>query len=230
MKRKLGRPIDPGKDKAILSAARNLLFREGSAALTMDRVAQLAGVSKVTLYDRHKNRQQLLQTVIEGDAFLANQVLDCPPESARQFKERLIAFIETLLAYICSARHLRLMQAIGDLPQKPADLIQIYRNGPDRSLQALAEYLRIGSQRGFFSGSLDAEQHAELLIAAAIGFDMIRTQYRVPLSRRNAAARKSHARYVVMLFLAIPLHKSLGSNFADANSVTLKIDGETQWP
>ncbi len=63
-----GRPLDPGKDRAILMAARALLFARGPRALTMEAVARAAGVSKPTLYSRYAGRRELLLAVVAGDA------------------------------------------------------------------------------------------------------------------------------------------------------------------
>lgn len=63
-----GRPVDPGKDEAILSAAHRLLFQLGPQAVTMEAVAALAGVSKATVYSRHANRDALIRAVIQQQA------------------------------------------------------------------------------------------------------------------------------------------------------------------
>ena len=55
---KPGRPVDQQKDRDILEAARQLAFEGGPKALTMDRVASRAGVSKATLYARYANRYE----------------------------------------------------------------------------------------------------------------------------------------------------------------------------
>ena len=44
-----GRPPDPAKQRAILDAARSLLFQGGPGELSMEAVARRAGVSKVTM-------------------------------------------------------------------------------------------------------------------------------------------------------------------------------------
>ena len=47
-----GRPRDPAVDEAILSAAVDLLGEVGYARLTMEQVAERAGVGKASLYLR----------------------------------------------------------------------------------------------------------------------------------------------------------------------------------
>ncbi|MBK7264144.1 MAG: TetR family transcriptional regulator [Rubrivivax sp.] len=51
----MGRPIDLAKNRAILNAARLLLFRDGPRAFTVEAVAHAAGVS-VTVYARNSRK------------------------------------------------------------------------------------------------------------------------------------------------------------------------------
>ncbi|MBM7783419.1 TetR/AcrR family transcriptional regulator [Tenggerimyces flavus] len=66
-----GRPRDPGADRRILDAARQLLATDGYEALAVDRVAEHAGVAKTTLYRRWPSKAHL---VIELVADLQGQV------------------------------------------------------------------------------------------------------------------------------------------------------------
>ncbi|HWV13041.1 MAG TPA: TetR/AcrR family transcriptional regulator [Sphingobium sp.] len=66
--RRTGRP--PNKkagqiDEAILTAARDLFLSAGYEATSMEAVAQLAGVSKRTLYARHSTKEALMKAVVE---------------------------------------------------------------------------------------------------------------------------------------------------------------------
>ena len=54
-----GRPLDHNKDKAIFAAAHELLFSKGPAAFSVEAVARLAKVSKVTIYSRYTNREEI---------------------------------------------------------------------------------------------------------------------------------------------------------------------------
>lgn len=54
-----GRRRDPGKDEAILQATRELLIERGYEAMTMDAVAERAGVGKATVYRRWSSKPRL---------------------------------------------------------------------------------------------------------------------------------------------------------------------------
>lgn len=70
--RRRGRPRDEGARLAILRAARELLARGGVAAVTMEGVAQRAGVGKPTVYRHWPNAHAVTMAALLEDA---------PPES-----------------------------------------------------------------------------------------------------------------------------------------------------
>ena len=65
-KRGRGRPRDPAKDEAILTAARDLLERHGYYGLTVDQVAEQAGVAKTTVYRRWSTKPYLVLEAIDA--------------------------------------------------------------------------------------------------------------------------------------------------------------------
>ncbi|MEV5983225.1 TetR/AcrR family transcriptional regulator [Streptomyces sp. NPDC052114] len=55
-----GRPRDARVDAAILDATRELLARDGYARLTMDAVAEQAGIGKAAIYRRYATKQEMV--------------------------------------------------------------------------------------------------------------------------------------------------------------------------
>lgn len=195
-----GRPADPAKEQAILRAARRLLKEEGPSAVTMERVAQVAGVSKVTAYRRFPNRQALLEAVIAGDAARVFRALLPPPQSAADVRHQLEAFVVDLAGLLCGPDHRRYLQALGTLPAAGVDLAGFWRRGPAQAHGRLAQFLAAAHDAGYLSCP-HAEASAEHLMGLAVGLDLVRSLYRVPLARHRLAARHAHAAQVVDLFL-----------------------------
>lgn len=52
-------------DRAILAGARRIFLTDGYDALAMEKLAEVVGVSKGTLYARHPSKEALLQAVIQ---------------------------------------------------------------------------------------------------------------------------------------------------------------------
>jgi len=59
-----GRPRDPALDRAVLTAAADLLSEQGYRALTMDAVAGRAGTSKTAIYRRWPGKTALIIDVL----------------------------------------------------------------------------------------------------------------------------------------------------------------------
>jgi TetR/AcrR family transcriptional repressor of mexJK operon len=198
---KVGRPVDQQKDRDILEAARELAFEGGPKALTMDRVASRAGVSKATLYARYANRYELLRAVVSSEAFAINQTLDRTPANREELCADLAGLIEALSAFIASERHQRLIQALGTIPQDTQDLGEVYRNGPANTQRLLADYLEAAAQSGLIECP-EPLASAEMLLGMVMGLDVLRGQYRVPLERGGEEECRRHARRVLAAFLA----------------------------
>jgi AcrR family transcriptional regulator len=71
-----GRPRDPSVDAAIRAATVELLSEVGYARLTMDRVAERAGVSKPSLYLRWSNKVALVADALQHRARAVPEVPD----------------------------------------------------------------------------------------------------------------------------------------------------------
>jgi AcrR family transcriptional regulator len=79
-----GRPRSQASEQAIRSATLKILTTEGYSALTVDRVAAMARVSKATIYRRWQNKEHLILAVFQ-------QVpIPIPPEGG-SLEEDLIA-------------------------------------------------------------------------------------------------------------------------------------------
>lgn len=64
----LGRPRDPAVDGAAVEAAIRLIVEDGYGCVTMERIAERAGVSKAALYRRWPNKVALVVDAIDASA------------------------------------------------------------------------------------------------------------------------------------------------------------------
>ncbi len=197
-----GRPSDPAIDRALLRVVRRLLEREGPAAVTMQRVALEAGVSKVTVYRRFADRQRLLGAVVAHDAEQVNRALLSAPRSAANVAGQLEAYVVDLTAFLSGPGHRRYVQVLADLPPSGRDARLIWQRGPERGHALLASFLQAAHAAGHLSCAAPADS-AELLLGMALGLDLVRSMYRVPLARSSPQKRKAHAAHVVHLFMRL---------------------------
>jgi TetR/AcrR family transcriptional regulator, mexJK operon transcriptional repressor len=54
-----------GKREAIIAAAKDTFLKEGYAGASMDRITAVAGVSKATVYNHFRSKEELLLAVVE---------------------------------------------------------------------------------------------------------------------------------------------------------------------
>ena len=109
--RRGGRPRDPSRDEAIRAALLRLLGEVGYGGLTVDAVAEQAGVGKATIYRRWRTKQDL---ILDSIAELGS-VLTVPPdtgslrEDIRQVMHRIVEItrspVGAMLQSLASAMH-----------------------------------------------------------------------------------------------------------------------------
>lgn len=63
---RIGRPRDPGKDEAVLLAARTLLAEVGYQQTTISAIARTAGVNTPAIYRRWSSREALIEEAVHG--------------------------------------------------------------------------------------------------------------------------------------------------------------------
>ena len=95
-------------DQKILAAVRGIITTEGPQAVSIDRVSEVSGVARTTLYRRYRNKYELLQGVAEQIAPLIPPELDISPAGFTRILERLHAAVTTpgtgrLMAHVLSA-------------------------------------------------------------------------------------------------------------------------------
>ncbi|WP_229925146.1 TetR/AcrR family transcriptional regulator [Streptomyces sulfonofaciens] len=143
------------KRAAILAAAREGFLAHGFG-VNLDRIAELADVSKVTIYNHFGNKETLFLTVIDvalsealddAQTYLTTVVAD-----STDLRADLITACRVWVTRIGSPELLQLRNAVvGELRQIPALATEWSKKGPERFHPMLAMALRSQVQRGRLS-------------------------------------------------------------------------------
>lgn len=210
-KKRLGRPIDTSKDKAIIDAARELLLESGPVAITMESVAEKAGVSKGTLYSRYSNRHDLLKVIIDNRSNDLITPIETIPNTKKELEKALTDFVEKLIIFLVSDEHLRLMEIMTSssvvmLREKR----NIYLNGPQQMHDGLTSYLQMADTKGIICCKEPADS-AEMLLGMMMGLDLVRAWYGVPLKLSENHKFNQYAHKIVTIFLSLLEPESTGS-------------------
>jgi AcrR family transcriptional regulator len=145
-----GRPRDPERAQRVLDAARQHFYTHGFERASVDAIAQQAGVSKMTVYSYYPSKEALFEAVIgartEG---VVGGLAGAHAFDARQ-PEAVLTQIGT--------QFLKLMRDHGTLGQfrtmfaasatQPEACRAFYKQGPERLISDLAEYLRATHKAG----------------------------------------------------------------------------------
>lgn len=195
-----GRPKDMAKRHLILEAAKTLFLSKGFASTSMDAVAGLAGVSKLTVYSHYTDKETLFSAAI---------LAKCSEQLPELFFELPVgASIETTLlnigkgfyTLINSEESLNLHRLMMTLGSQDPKLSQIFfEAGPERVALEMERLLSRIHQTGELQieKPLNAAEHFFCLIKGAPNFRRL-YGYGEPLS---AEAGEAHVQDVVSLFM-----------------------------
>jgi AcrR family transcriptional regulator len=128
--RRGGRPRDPSRDEAIRAALLRLLGEVGYGGLTMDALAQAAGVGKATIYRRWRTKQDLIVDSISD----LGSVLTVPPDTG-SLRDDLRQFMHLVAEATRSPIGAMLRSVLSAMQHHP-ELRAAYRAGPLRVWRA----------------------------------------------------------------------------------------------
>jgi TetR/AcrR family transcriptional regulator, mexJK operon transcriptional repressor len=179
------------KRRAIVHAAREVFLRNGYAGASMDEVAALAPVSKVTVYKHFADKRSLFIAVITGaieDAEASTRSLVEGLGLSTDLEADLRAFARQHVADVTQPHLIRLRRMIIAESGRFPDLASAWhRTGPERGHATLAEQIRTLARRGLLrvSDPMLAAQHLNYLILSVPLNEAMFTGRDQPYTRRQ---------------------------------------------
>ena len=133
-----GRPKDAAKRAAILDAARSLFARQPFEQVTMEAVAALAGVSKMTVYSHFHDKETLFEAFISATANTMIGALP-PAVTSGDLSERLSALGRAFLGVVVGSELCTTAHTLPITLRTNHNLAKrFYAAGPERVRAALA--------------------------------------------------------------------------------------------
>ena len=156
-----GRPRSAEADRAILDATVRLLQTEGYARMSMESVADAAGVGKTTIYRRYRDKADLVTAVIA-----AIRGVDEMPDSG----DTKADVFELLQGFVRGKEQVQSMRLLGTLwaeQERNPDLLRLFRERVIKPRRAmLVGALRRGQERGELRDDFDPNLVIEMMIGA----------------------------------------------------------------
>lgn len=144
-----GRRKDGAKRAAILAAARDLFFARGIDATTIELIAAVAGVSKVTVYGHFGDKPTLFEACVRAEASRMEQAFLQSPPRADSLPECLHAMGVPLLRFLFSDEIVAFDRTLsGEASKHPALVDRFFAAGPYYCRGKLAEMIAAGQERG----------------------------------------------------------------------------------
>jgi AcrR family transcriptional regulator len=154
-----GRPRDPAVDQAILAAAAQELAEAGFQAMSIQAVAQRAGVGKPAIYRRWASKQDLVLEVLERST-------DQPQMPAKgTARQRLTAFLQAWSRAMQDERATRISSALLGEAYRNQVLGEAVRKAfIDTRRQKVLTVLREAVEQGELGPGVDLELAADVLL------------------------------------------------------------------
>jgi TetR/AcrR family transcriptional regulator, mexJK operon transcriptional repressor len=193
------------KRAAVLEAAAKVFLSGGYLGASMDEIADLAGVSKQTVYTYFSNKEALFAAMASA---LSNEASDRVQNSVAEFGEDddlegyLVGYAVRQLEVVLTPRILQLRRlVIGEVGRFPELGAALYAGGPGRAIASLAPTFERLADRGALSVHdplLAATQFNWLIMSAPLNRAMLLGDGAIPSSKEL----REHAREGVRMFLA----------------------------
>lgn len=196
-----GRPRDPEREQRILEAAGAHFYAHGFERASVDAIAADAGVSKMTVYSRFGSKEGLFEAVIHArtDSVVAAQA-DARAMDPAHPEATLTAIGEQFLALTRDDSALgqfrTLYAAAGAQPEACA---AFHRQGADRLIGELAEYLRAANAAGTLVVP-KPRLAADLFLGMFLGDGHIRAMLKLPAP--DVRQDRAQLREAVRVFMA----------------------------
>jgi TetR/AcrR family transcriptional regulator, mexJK operon transcriptional repressor len=201
---RVGRPrrgTEAARSDTLIAAATRVFLRDGYSAASIDKVAQEAGVSTRTIYERFKNKGDLLVSVISRLVERDMAIVLATAELERmELRQALVTIGRAITGRACDPQVAALFRIVAaEAHRFPALAEKMRGSTKDRVINAVATYFRGQVARGLlelsdpdraaalFTQMVSAELHECLLFRSAE--DILKLDFR------------AHVDHVVEIFL-----------------------------
>ncbi|MEM1052155.1 MAG: TetR/AcrR family transcriptional regulator [Pseudomonadota bacterium] len=148
-KRKVGRPSDEAKRKAIIAAASDRFMADGFAATSIEQVAADAGVSKVTIYNHFGDKRGLFTAAVERECLKMRGYFSLDEMPSGTIEERLSTIAEAMFAFLSRPEMIQFERRIAAETEHEPGIGQAFlETGPWRMKAGFSAWLAHACEQG----------------------------------------------------------------------------------
>lgn len=189
----LAATVDPilarPKAQAIVDAAKRLFLENGYALTSMDAITREAGVSKATVYEHFRSKEELFRATLECERWRHVRAAAVPDLDERPLRAWLIEAGQLVLRFVLAPEVIGFCRCVVAEAGRTPELGRLfYEGGPARGRRLLAAALERARARGEIACD-DPERAAGHLLGLLRGDLQIRALFGLPVPDDEAARR-----------------------------------------
>lgn len=193
-------PRPSAKQRAILAAATATFLEIGYDAASMDRIAQRAGVSKITIYKHFASKEALFSEIALRKCDHILEPLHRLGENGSSLKDCLLSVAQQMLTTFLDAEAMGLYRLIIAEVKKFPDLGRaLFASGPKKAVDALAQWLEHQNHLGLLR--VPHPQRAASLFFGMVGGAFDTQCLLMPDTPIDQKDLQAHAEDAVAVFL-----------------------------
>jgi AcrR family transcriptional regulator len=182
VKQPRGRPRSEDVDHVIHEAVLDIIARAGIAAVSIEGVAAVAGVSKASIYRRFDSKDEL---IVASLIYMRDQNL--PLSRSGTARDQLIALLAGLRQKMSHTREGRIMLAVvGSGHENPELATLVFEQIVMRRRDALRALIEEGIASGEFDPTIDINTAVSTLVGSMIYLGMWSAQKSVDAAKTEA--------------------------------------------
>ena len=140
--KKLGRPSDIAKRKAIVDAAAHSFFDVGFSATSIEQVAANAGVSKVTIYNHFGDKRALFAAAVEHECEKMRGYFSLDDAPAGTIRERMTVIGKAMFDFLSRPEMIQFERRIAaETEHEPTIGLAFLEAGPWRMKEGFSAFL-----------------------------------------------------------------------------------------
>ena len=151
-----------------LCKAADLFIENGAKTLTMDDIAKEFGISKKTLYQKYKNKEELIEEVLYYKLVELIERLQFLDENIENAVERMICRDEQIEKRSHSNDNILIRQL---LRYYPGIFHKHMLNFSEKFSEVLVHNIEKGRKQGLYRGDFDAEIYAKIFFQLVMSYD-----------------------------------------------------------
>lgn len=179
-KRLAHRPVNQAKQEAILASARAEFFEFGFEAASIERIAAVANVSKVTIYNHFQTKENLFSAMVSSECRIMRGNLPELSEAEIPLRAELLKFAHSMMAFLSSPDIIRFDRRMAAEVERHPKMGELFLNAGPRLMQKmLTEMIADEMQKGRLAQS-NPEEAAAHLYGIVIGFAAVEWRFSAP--------------------------------------------------